>query len=327
MTKHIPVLFEEVRELLHLKKGMIVVDATLGGGGHASMMLECVSPTGKVIAFDADEEALRRFAARIATDAFLDQAFRDGKLVLVHGNYSEMTMQLERLGVGSVDAILADLGFSSDQIEASERGLSFQQDGPLDMRLDQSKPLSAAHIVNEYSLGALERILSEYGDEGEARRIARALVKRRQEKKFETTGELRTLIEDVYPKKLRYATVRPGSRQGKIHPATKTFQALRIAVNKEFEHLELFLGQTVSCLSKGGRLAVITFHSGEDKRVKQFLKEQAIGCICPPNFPICRCGQQPKIRILTKKPIVSSEGELVQNPRARSAKLRGFEKL
>ncbi len=319
MTKHIPVLFEEVRELLHLKKGMIVVDATLGGGGHASMMLECVLPTGRVIAFDADEEALHRFRLRIAADTLLDQAFRDGKLVLVHGNYSEMTMHLERLGIGSVDAILADLGFSSDQIEASERGLSFQQDGPLDMRLDQSKSLSAAHIVNEYSLGALERILLEYGDEGEARRIARALVKRREEKIFETTGELRTLIEEVYPKKLRYAQ--------KIHPATKTFQALRIAVNKEFEHLESFLGQTVDCLSKGGRLAAITFHSGEDKRVKQFLKEQAAGCICPPNFPICRCGQQPKVRILTKKPIVSSEGELAQNPRARSAKLRGFEKL
>lgn len=318
-TRHIPVLFEEVRDLLHLEKGMIVVDATLGGGGHASMMLECVLPTGKVIAFDADEEALRRFMARIATDRLLEQAFREGKLILVHGNYSAMTLHLERLGVGSVDAILADLGFSSDQIEASERGLSFQQDGPLDMRLDQSKPLSAARIVNEYSPEALERILSEYGDEGEARRIARALVKYREEKPFETTGELRTLIEDVYPKKLRYAQ--------KIHPATKTFQALRIAVNEEFKHLESFLDQTVGCLSKGGRLAVITFHSGEDKRVKRFLKEQAVGCICPPNFPICRCEQKPKIRILTKKPIISDEKELEKNPRARSAKLRGFEKL
>lgn len=319
MTKHVPVLFEEVREMLHLEKGMVVIDATLGGGGHASMMLAEVLPTGKVVAFDVDQEALDRFKLRVSTDTLLAQASKEGRLVLVRGNYSEIATHLERLGVGLVDVILADLGFSSDQIESSERGLSFQEVGPLDMRLDQSKSLTAAHIVNTYAVEDLERILREYGDEGEARRIARALLKQREVKPFETTEELRTLIEEVYPKKLRYAQ--------KIHPATKTFQALRIAVNDEFTHLEEFLNQSVRSLKKGGRLAVITFHSGEDKRVKQFMKEQATGCICPPNFPVCRCGQVPKVKILTKKPIIAKEEEVVKNPRSRSAKLRSVEKV
>lgn len=312
-------LFEEVREMLHLEKGMVVVDATLGGGGHASMMLAKVLPTGKVVAFDVDQDALDRFKLRVSADTLLAQASKEGRLVLVRGNYSEIQAHLERLGVGLVDVILADLGFSSDQIESSERGLSFQEVGPLDMRLDQSKSLTAARIVNTYAAEDLERILREYGDEGEARRIVRALLKQREVKPFETTEELRTLIEEVYPKKLRYAQ--------KIHPATKTFQALRIAVNDEFTHLEEFLNQSVRSLKKGGRLAVITFHSGEDKRVKQFMKEQATGCICPPNFPVCRCGQVPKVKILTKKPIIAKEEEVAKNPRSRSAKLRSVEKV
>lgn len=319
MTKHVPVLLEEVREQLHLQKGMVVVDATLGGGGHASMMLTEVSPTGKVIAFDTDREALRRFEARVRSEDVLGQASKEGRLVLVEDNYSGLEAALERHGVDRVDAILADLGFSSDQIEAAERGLSFQAEGPLDMRLDQTKALTAQVIVNTFEEKELVRILDEYGDEAEARRIARSLVERRVVKPLMTTLELSMLIEEVYPKKLRYAQ--------KIHPATKTFQALRIAVNDEFTHLEAFLDQAVRCLSKGGRLAVITFHSGEDKRVKRFLKEQAQGCVCPPNFPVCRCGQVPKIKILTKKAIMPGEEELIKNPRARSAKLRVVEKL
>ncbi len=319
MTKHIPVLFEEVREWLHLEKGMTVVDATLGGGGHASMMLSAVSPQGKVIAFDADKEAVALFEERMESDVFLKQASQEERLVLVHANYSDLEVMLGKLGVNTVDAILADLGFSSDQIGEAERGLSFQEDGPLDMRLDRSKALTAAEIVNEYGEAELERLFREYGDEGEARRIAHAIIERRTEKPFTTTLELRTMIEEVYPKKLRYAL--------KIHPATRTFQALRIAVNEEFAHLETFLAQAVRCLRPGGRLLVITFHSGEDRRVKQFFKEQATGCICPPNFPVCRCGQVPNVKILTKKPIISTEEELRENPRARSAKLRVAEKM
>lgn len=319
MTKHIPVLLEEVKEKLHLQKGMTVVDATLGGGGHASMMLAEVMPTGRVIALDADREALGRFKERVESDDVLRQASEEERLVLVQGNYSEIDVLLERLGVETVDAILADLGFSSDQIEAASRGFSFQEDGPLDMRLDQTKELTAEKIVNEYEAKELEVLLRDYGDEGEAHRIAQAIVKKREEAPLRTTSELRELIEAVYPKKLRYAQ--------KIHPATKTFQALRIAVNQEFDHLEKFLTQAMKRLVSGGRLAVITFHSGEDRRVKQFMKDQAEGCICPPNFPVCRCGQVPKAKILTKKPIVGGEAELVRNPRARSAKLRVLEKV
>jgi 16S rRNA (cytosine1402-N4)-methyltransferase len=319
MTKHVPVLFEEVRETLHLQKGMTVVDATLGGGGHASMMLAEVAPTGRVIAFDADREALGRFKERVESDDVLRQASEEERLVLVQGNYSEIDAVLERLGVETVDAILADLGFSSDQIEEASRGFSFQEEGPLDMRLDQTRELTAEKIVNSYEAEKLEAVLRDYGDEGEAHRIARAIVKRREEAPLRTTSELRELIEAVYPKKLRYAQ--------KIHPATKTFQALRIAVNQEFDHLEVFLTQAMKRLVPGGRLAIITFHSGEDKRVKQFMKDQAEGCICPPNFPVCRCGQVPKAKILTKKPIVPGEAELTRNPRARSAKLRVLEKV
>lgn len=319
MTKHIPVLFEEVREKLHLQKGMTVVDATLGGGGHASMMLAEVAPTGRVIAFDADREALGRFKERVESDDVLRQASEEERLVLVQGNYSEIDAVLERLGVGTVDAILADLGFSSDQIEEASRGFSFQEEGPLDMRLDQTRELTAEKIVNGYEAEKLEALLRDYGDEGEAHRIAQAIVKRREEALFRTTSDLRELIGAVYPKKLRYAQ--------KIHPATKTFQALRIAVNQEFDHLEVFLTQAMKRLVSGGRLAIITFHSGEDKRVKQFMKDQAEGCICPPNFPVCRCGQVPKAKILTKKPIVPGEAELTRNPRARSAKLRVLEKI
>lgn len=319
MTKHVPVLFEEVREGLHLQKGMVVVDATLGGGGHASMMLANVSPTGRVIALDADREALSRFEERVRSDAVLRQASEEGRLVLVHSNYGALESVLGRLGVEAADAILADLGFSSDQIEEASRGFSFQENGPLDMRLDQSAGRSAKELVATASAEELERILREYGDESEGRRLAQAIVNHRSEAPIETTHDLAETIAAAYPKGKR--------ARMKIHPATKTFQALRIAVNQEFEHLETFLDQAVEKLVSGGRLAVITFHSGEDRRVKQFFKKQGSGCICPPDFPICRCGQKPKIRLITKKPIIAGEKELKENPRARSAKLRIVEKV
>lgn len=319
MTKHIPVLLEEVKKYLHLQKGMVGVDVTLGGGGHARMMFAEVSSTGKVVALDTDQTALDRFGEYVASDSILMKASEEGRLVTIRSNYSDVAAVLDRLGMTQVDAILADLGFSSDQIEEAGRGLSFKENGPLDMRLDQETVLTAREIVNTYPRDALAEILATFGDESESWRLAGAMVERRSQMPIETTHALAQVIAEAYPKRKR-AMMR-------IHPATKTFQALRIAVNREFEHLELFLGQAVGKLAQGGRLAIITFHSGEDKRVKQFFREQARGCICPPNFPVCRCKQVPRVRILTKRPVEVGEEELLRNPRARSAKLRVVEKL
>lgn len=318
-TKHTSVLLKEVVEGLSLRPGMIVVDATLGGGGHTRALLEQVLPGGKVIAIDADTQALERFEIRAQSDEFLKQALVDKSLVLVHSNYSELGRALEDAGSEHVDAILADLGFSSDQIEDAERGFSFQKNGPLDMRLDQSTDLTAEKIVNTFSQSEIADLLQKYGEESEARHIAEAIVTERERKPFQMTHDLTELIERVYPKGKRYRM--------KIHPATKTFQALRIAVNQEGEHLATFLSQAVEYLKTGSRLVVITFHSGEDRIVKQFFRDASQGCICPPNFPVCRCDQTPNITLITRKPIIPSEQEREGNPRARSAKLRIIEKL
>jgi len=345
-TLHVPVLLQEAVDGLSVQPGAVVVDATIGGGGHTREILKRVLPKGLVIAFDADKSALEKFREAARSDEFLTKALAEKSLILVHKNYSFLGGVLEDEGIKAVDAILADLGFSSDQIENGERGFSFQKSGPLDMRLDQeteltadrstqltadrstqltadrstqltadrSTQLTAETIVNTFSLEEIEKILREYGDESESRRIARAIIVARGDKPFATTGELASLIEDAYPKGKRYRM--------KIHPATKTFQALRIAVNREFEHLEQFLLEAVKHLRLGGRLAVITFHSGEDRIVSQFFKSQARGCVCPPGFPVCRCGQKPILKILTKKPIIPSDQEVQDNPRSRSAKLR-----
>lgn len=319
MTRHIPVLFEEVRESLYLQNGMVIVDATLGGGSHTRMMLEQISPTGTIIALDTDKNALALFEERASSDDLLKRALLEKRLVLVQRNYSELATVLAELGIDQVQGILADLGFSSDQIESADRGLSFQENGPLDMRLNQAHGITARDIVAEYPFEALTKLLREYGDELEAKRIAQAIIARREESPIETTHDLATIIADAYPKRRRALM--------KIHPATKTFQALRIAVNQEFDHLERFLVQAIECLAPGGRLAVISFHSGEDRRVKDYFREQARGCICPPNFPVCRCGQVPRIRIVTKKPILAGEKECRENPRARSAKMRVIERI
>ncbi len=318
-TKHIPVLLEEVKESLHLQNGMVVVDATLGGGSHARMMLELVLPKGRVIAIDTDHEALRRFQDRVVGDDLLHRATLNEQLLMIQGNYSELGRVLDQHGIERVDAILADLGFSSDQIEEPSRGLSFQGDGPLDMRLNQETVLTARTIVNTYTQDELLKILFEYGGESESRRIVEAILRERVLKPIEKTHELAAMITDAYPKRSRALL--------KIHPATKTFQALRIAVNDELTHLETFLREGLKRLTVGGYLAVITFHSGEEKCVKQFFKEQAQGCICPPNFPICLCGQVPRIKIVTKKPIIAGKEEREKNPRSRSAKLRVIQKI
>lgn len=318
-TLHVPVLLQEAVDGLRVKSGDIVVDATLGGGGHTREILKRVLPGGKVIALDTDASAIEHFQEAAQQDKFLARSLAEGSLVLVHENYSFLGGVLEHEGVAKANAIVADLGFSSDQIEDGRRGFSFQKSGPLDMRLNQETELTAMTIVNTFSQEEIEKILRDYGDESEGRRIGRAIVMARERKPIATTDELSALIEDAYPKGKRYRL--------KIHPATKTFQALRIAVNQEYGHLERFLTEAVKRLCPGGRLAIMTFHSGEDRIVSQFFKSQALGCICPPGFPICRCGRMPVLKILTKKPIVSSDQEVKDNPRSRSAKLRIAEKL
>lgn len=317
-TKHIPVLLTEAIESLYLKNGNTVVDATLGGGGHAREILKHVLPRGKVIALDVDREALKRFRKNTKTDVMITRALKKGSLLLVQKNFSALGEVFEQANVSECDAILADLGFSSDQIEEGARGFSFRENGPLDMRLDQSLPLTAEKIVNTFSQGEIEKILREYGDEKERRSIGRAIIFSRAVKPIMTTEALSEIIKNAYPMKRRHRM--------KIHPATKTFQALRIAVNRELEHLEVFLHEAIARLKVGGRLAVITFHSGEDILVKRFFKNAAHGCVCPPTFPLCRCGRTPAIKILTKKPLVPSALDVQQNPRSRSAKLRVVEK-
>lgn len=317
-TRHVSVLLSEAVDGLHLEKGMVVVDATLGGGGHARAMLERILPGGRLIAIDADAQALERFRERAETDDLFADALRDGTLVLVHGNYSDLGGALEMASVTALDAVLADLGFSSDQIESPERGFSFQKDGPLDMRLDQGSELTAEAVVNGYASDELERIFRTYGEESESRRIAQMIIAEREKQPIKTTKELADLILRAYPARKR--------RSMRIHPATKVFQALRIAINREYEYLETFLEEAVGRLNPGGRLAVITFHSGEDRIVKQFFRDQSLGCVCPAGFPVCRCGHTATVSVITKRPIAPSESETEKNPRARSAKLRIAEK-
>ncbi len=318
-TKHIPVLLEETVSGLHLAKGDIVVDATLGGGGHTLALLDAVGSTGKVISFDMDASAIDRFLGRIENDPVAKAAYQDGHLILVHANFSHLGEEMDRLGIDSVQGILADLGFSSDQIETPERGLSFVHDGPLDMRLNRGDDLTAEEVIRRYSEERLAEIFSLYGDEPKAKRIARRITTERKRKPIQTTSELGRIIEESFSAVERRAIG--------IHPATRVFQALRIEVNREFERLSAFLTVAIGKLAPGGRLAVISFHSGEDRIVKEFFRTEAKGCICPPNFPECRCGRKPQVKILTGKPIGPSAEEEERNPRARSARLRIAEKI
>lgn len=308
-TRHIPVLLQETTIALQVKPGDIVVDATFGGGGHTQVLLEQVGKTGKVIALDCDRSAIDRYQKEYSVPE---------NLFLVHSNYSELSSVLKNLQIEKVNAILADLGFSSDQIEASERGLSFLADGPLDMRLDQSEGLTAEVLVGTLSVSDLARLFRKYGDEPQALKIAKAIERARKEKPLTSTRELSVLIEKVMPRRK--------GRQAQ-HPATKVFQALRIAVNQEHEHIVRFLESTADTLVKGGRVAVISFHSGEDKIVKHFFSEAAKDCVCPREFPVCRCDKIALFRIINKKGIHPTDEEITKNPRSRSAVLRVAEKI
>jgi 16S rRNA (cytosine1402-N4)-methyltransferase len=321
MTIHKPVLLKESIEGLNLKNGDVVVDATLGGGGHTREILNSIGSGGTLIAIDLDINAIKNFAEFPISDFkfpnnFKISIFKFENTYLVNDNFSNLEVILKAVGINGVNAVLADLGWSSDQL--SGRGISFMKDEPLDMRLDGEQEVTAKKIVNEYESGDLEKILKEYGEEKFARKIARNIAEYRKNKIIETTGELTKIIERSIPR--RFQDIR-------INPATRTFQAIRIAVNGELENLEKFIPQAIRFLAPRGRLAIISFQSLEDRIVKNIFRQNARGCICPNDFPECRCGKSPQVKIITKKPIIPKEKELGINPRSRSAKLRICEKI
>ena len=306
---HKPVLLEECLAALAIRPEGTYVDGTLGRAGHSLEILRRLTAGGWLIGIDRDMTAIEAARERLA-------AFGD-RVTLVHGNFCDLSGILASLGVDKVDGMLFDLGVSSPQLDEARRGFSYMHDAPLDMRMDASAALDARQVVNTWSGEELRRILWEYGEERYAPQIARAIVRRREERPIETTGELVEIIRSAMP---------AAALREKQHPAKRSFQAIRIAVNGELEALPPMLQAAVEGLRPGGRLAVITFHSLEDRIVKQTLRELATGCVCPPEFPVCVCGRKPKLTLVTRKPIVSGPAELEENPRARSAKLRVAER-
>lgn len=349
-TQHVPVMLEEVLKYLQPRSGGHYIDGTLGGGGHTEAILERSAPDGRVLGIDTDVQALARVRER------LSDLVNNGRLVLVHGNFAELSRIVHEAGFASVNGVLLDLGFSSDQVEDPQRGFSFSADGPLDMRLDQSQTETAADIVNNASEQELADIFWRYGEETRSRQVARRIVRERARGPITRTGQLAAIAAAGVPYK-----------GGAIHPATRVFQALRIAVNHELDRLETVLPQIVDVLSannvvapsKGvrslsanivvgpahpgddeafegarsenvirggaGRMVVIAFHSLEDRLVKEYMRREAKDCICPPHVPVCVCGHKARLRILTPKPVTATSQEVMANPRARSAKLRAAE--
>ena len=306
---HVSVLLDECIEALNIKPDGIYVDGTLGGAGHSSHIAARLI-TGRLIGIDRDPVALKAAGERLVP-------FADN-VTLVHSNFCEIKQVLADLGIPGVDGILLDLGVSSPQLDDGSRGFSYMADAPLDMRMNNEDTLTAHTVVNQWPYEELRRILFDYGEERYAPKIAAAICKRREEKTIETTLELVEIIRSAMP---------AAALREKQHPAKRSFQAIRIAVNDELGSVEKVMRDAVGCLNPGGRLAIITFHSLEDRIVKNGMAAAAKGCTCPPQFPVCVCGNQPKVHILTRKPIVSGEEELERNPRARSAKLRVCEKL
>ena len=307
--KHKSVLLEETIDGLRVKPDGTYVDGTLGGAGHAQEVCRRLSAKGRFIGIDQDQDAIIAASERLAP---YKQA------TIIRSNYCYMVQELAARGIYKVDGILLDLGVSSYQLDNEERGFTYRVDAPLDMRMDESAALTAREVVNTYSYEELRRILFEYGEERYAPQIAAAIVRSREKKPIETTLELADIIREAMP---------PAARREKQHPAKRSFQAIRIAVNGELDALPPMLEAAVSHLNTGGRLAVISFHSLEDRIIKKTLQELATGCICPPEFPVCVCGRKPKLKLVSRKPIVSGEEELAHNPRARSAKLRVAEKV
>ena len=306
--KHLPVLYREVLEYLTFDGPCRVIDGTLGSGGHSSLILKA-NPQAEVLGIDRDDEALER--------AGENTGFAGERIKMIRGNFSQLAASANEIGWDSVDGILLDVGVSSPQIDDSKRGFALRMDGPLDMRMDRRSQLTASRILNKRSEAELADIFYYYGEERRSRRLARAIVERREEKPFERTLEFAELCEKVLGK----------SRPGKLPTPTKCFQALRIAVNDELEELKTALKEAIPLLKKGGRLAVISFHSLEDRIVKEFFREQAASCVCPPGLPLCICDHPAKVRILTRRPVTAQADEIEFNKRAASARLRVAEKL
>lgn len=306
--KHTPVLLNEVIEGLNINPNGIYVDCTMGGGGHSSVIASHLS-SGYLYGFDRDMDAVNVCKER----------FKDNKnIFVIHSNYKDAPEKLRELGINKFDGLLIDLGVSSYQIDNSERGFSFLHEGRLDMRMDKTQELDAYYVVNFYSPERLVQILYRYGEEDNAKRIVDNIVKMRKIKPIETTTQLKDIIEESFPKKVIY---------GKGGVSKKTFQAIRIEVNAELDGLDNVIDEFVNMLKPGGRMAIITFHSLEDRIVKNVFKDHAIDCVCPPRTPVCICGHKADIKLINKKPIQASEKELQDNSRSSSAKLRIIEKL
>ncbi|VFQ42441.1 ribosomal rna small subunit methyltransferase h [Desulfoluna butyratoxydans] len=293
------------------KQGGTFVDGTLGGGGHSALIIDRIMPGGRFIGIDQDMDAIQNARKR-----FSDHG---ESVTLVHDNFANIAAILKDLGVSGVDGILVDIGLSQHQLEGSGRGFSFMRDEPLDMRMDARGDTTAEDLVNTLPEKELADIIFKYGEERFSRGIARAIVKKRQASPITTTAELADII--------RYAMPAKAVAKQKIHPATRSFQAIRIAVNRELDRLERFMDDFLGLLNPGGRLCVLSFHSLEDRIVKQKMKELATGCTCPKQFPICTCGNEPKVKLLTRKAVRPADDEVAENPMARSTRLRACEKL
>ena len=307
--KHTSVLLQETIENLDIKPEGIYLDGTLGGGGHASEVAARLTGAGRLIGIDQDEDAIAAAGKRLLP--------YQERVTLLRDNYVHAVEALAQIGVSQVDGIVLDLGVSSYQLDNAERGFSYKYDAPLDMRMDQRQSLSAREILNEYSESALYRVIRDYGEEQFAKNIAKHIVAAREDKPLETTGELNEIIKAAIPAKMRAA----GG-----HPSKRTFQAIRIECNQELEVLKSSLDALIGLLAPGGRLCVITFHSLEDRIVKSAFRQNENPCTCPPDFPVCVCGQVSRGKVITRKPILPSEQEMAENKRAKSAKLRVFMK-
>ena len=304
---HISVLLNECIDNLNIRPDGIYVDGTMGGGGHSLEIAKRLT-TGRLFCIDQDPKAHEAAGKRLAE-------YKD-RITVVRDNFGNIKSILDSLGIEKIDGMLLDIGVSSHQLDEAERGFSYQQDAPLDMRMNPDRPFSAYDVVNGYDEDELDRVIFTYGEERWARRIAQFIVKEREAKPIETTGELVDIIKKAVPK---------GARKDGPHPAKRTFQAIRIEVNGELEVLQRAIDDVAARLAVGGRLCIITFHSLEDRIVKEAFRKQENPCICPPQFPVCVCGKKPLGRVITRKPILPSKEELEENPRSRSAKLRVLE--
>lgn len=307
---HTSVLLEETIDQLNIRPDGIYVDGTLGGGGHSCEILKHLTEGGMLIGIDQDEAAIRAASERLAVFG--------GKAEIYRRNYCEIQEVLAEAGVGKVNGIVLDLGVSSYQLDEAERGFSYREDAPLDMRMDRRQELTARDIVNQYEEGALYRVIRNYGEDRFAKNIAKHIVQARQKKPIETTDELTEIIKAAIPARVR-------ATGG--HPSKRTFQAIRIELNRELDVLEQSVDRMIEALAPGGRLCIITFHSLEDRIVKVKFRENENPCTCPPDFPVCVCGKKSRGHVVTRKPILPAEEELENNPRAQSAKLRVFEKI